>query len=382
MSKICNLSKWKYPIGIGSLVYVVISWVICNFIIDHILQTYNKPLFATFISCCSLQLFFIFLVIRDPFSPKKLLQDKEERENIEKLKESTNEIKKSPISVPVSVLNKNSNSTVTANATFLDEETKETESMTIMKPFTLKQTALLALGLYPLYSASLYLMTLSFAYTSVGSSTILAATCGFFTLIISYFAKIEDLSLLKCIAVLTSTGGVLYLGREEFKHPTAHTIGNIYSLTSAILYGGYSTFLKKVTKDESRVSMPILFAFVGLYTMLTAWPILLIAHLTGMEKFELPTRFATVGLLAINAFFGSVIPGYLWGVSFLFTGPLIVAIGISFNIPLTLLAEYFWKGLEPESYKILSGICIIIGFLIVNVAILYPNLDIKLTNNI
>ena len=65
-------------------------------------------------------------------------------------------------------------------------------------------------------------------------------------------------------------------------------LGDVLALCSA-LFGAICVILLKVRiKDESRVDMRLFFGLVGLFNLLLVWPIGLILHLTGAEKFELP----------------------------------------------------------------------------------------------
>lgn len=65
-------------------------------------------------------------------------------------------------------------------------------------------------------------------------------------------------------------------------------LGDALALISA-LFGAVCVILLKVgIKDESRVDMQLFFGLVGLFNLLFLWPIGLILHLTGAEKFGLP----------------------------------------------------------------------------------------------
>lgn len=217
---------------------------------------------------------------------------------------------------------------------------------------------------------------MAFGTTSVGSASILASTCGFFTLLFGRLVGVDRLSLLRILAVLVSVGGVLLISRAEFSDPGNTALGNAFSLVGAALYGVYSTFLKKAVKNESQLSMTSLFAIAGLYTLLFTWPVILGLHFSGIEEFEMPPDWTTVGFILVNMICGALIPNYLWNVAFALTSPLMVAVGIGANIPLTLVGEYLLYGQRPPLYKVLSAACIVVGFGIVNFADLYPRYDI------
>jgi solute carrier family 35 protein F5 len=65
-------------------------------------------------------------------------------------------------------------------------------------------------------------------------------------------------------------------------------LGDALALISAFVGAVCVIFMKVRLKDESRVNMQLFFGLVGLFNMLLLWPIGLILHLTGAEKFGLP----------------------------------------------------------------------------------------------
>ena len=243
------------------------------------------------------------------------------------------------------------------------------------EPLSTLQIAKVALLFSLIYLSSNYATNFAFGTTSVGSASILAATCGFFTLIIGWALNVEIMNFTKILAVLVSVGGVLLLGWHEFRAMDNRFLGNALALLGAVLYGVYSVYLKKVSEDESRISMPLLFAFGGLYTLLLSWPIVIVLHLTAIETLAMPPSWEIVGLIIANVFLGGFLPNYLWNVAFVCTNPLLVAIGLSFNIPITLIAEHFADGTELFNYKLGSGLVIVLGFLILNYGTFYPSLD-------
>lgn len=126
-------------------------------------------------------------------------------------------------------------------------------------PLTLLEMAKLGFGLFVIYVAAAYLCNLSFQYTSVTSSTIMATTNGIFLLIIGSIAGTDAATYLKILSVLISASGAFLLVFFERTKGALRTMGNLMSLGSSACYALYSVFLKKNVNDESRVSIPILF---------------------------------------------------------------------------------------------------------------------------
>lgn len=121
-------------------------------------------------------------------------------------------------------------------------------------------------------------------------------TLGFGTLL-----KVEKFSIRKLIGVLASLAGIILISsidvsgdqdknRGSFPHKSHKqiAIGDILALTSAAMYGIYTTVMKKRIGDESRADMFLFFGFVGLFNVITLLPGFFVVHFTGIETFELP----------------------------------------------------------------------------------------------
>ena len=212
-----------------------------------------------------------------------------------------------------------------------------------LPPLTTKETIKIAAVAFVFYFTSNFANNMACGLTSTGSASILASTCGFFTLVFGRVAGVEKLTFPKLVAVLISVGGVIILGASEFSDSKNTMKGNALALAGAALYGVYSTYLKKATVDESRVSMLSLFAFVGFFTMLLTWPVFF-SGLHQFEPLELPPSSTVVWYMIINLVFGSLLPILSLDVAFLYTSQMVVAIALLFTIPLTLAINTFTKG--------------------------------------
>lgn len=229
--------------------------------------------------------------------------------------------------------------------------------------------------MFVLYVGACYLSNISFQYTSVSSSTIMATTNGIFLLFFGVIAATDTPTYLKFAAAIISSLGAFILIYFEAPQGTWRIIGNLMSLGSASFYALYSVLLKKIVKDESRVSIPILFAVVGTYTTLLLWPLLIILDKYNVETFQLPNTAMDWVSILTNIILGSLLPNYLWNVAFMLTTPLVVAIGVSFTVPITLLFEYFYGKEAITWIYIVSGSLVIAGFLLINYSTLYPQND-------
>lgn len=111
----------------------------------------------------------------------------------------------------------------------------------------------------------------------------------------------EDFTLNKLIGVLATLAGVILTSsvdlsgdsekhRGYFPHKSRKqlAIGDILAFASAVMYGIYTTFLKKKVGSEARVNMNLFFGFAGLFNIIVLLPGLLIFHFAGIEKLQLP----------------------------------------------------------------------------------------------
>lgn len=409
--KICSPMR----IGIISLILVVLLWTFSNFILVEILENYKSPTLVTLFGNISFMTYFLFLFIEDPikvylryrkkfthFDPSDFSNNFSETIiNMEPIKSVSSEhrdmsvypFKNDPITESKNSI-ASGPSIVNSGDCLIDPPTYVNSSINLQpekdlpitghttmfsgdhQPLTTRETAKIAFYFFAIYLASNSVTNKAFEKTMVSSASILAATSGFFTLLLGRIVGVEKITFLRAIAVLVSVGGVLIMGIPMFQDAENHLFGNLLALLGAFLYGLYSVFLKKVCVNEDRLSMPILFAFGGLYTLVFGWILLLILHFTGLEVICLPPNFWTCILIGINTFFGVLLPNYLWSVAFQCTSPLIVAIGTSFMIPLTIAIELI-RGVKQHYFvfRIMSGVFIILGFIIASLADFFPLVD-------
>lgn len=329
------LSKKKttsFLLGSIALFTVVLLWTFSSYLTSHVLDSYPQPFIITVASSLSFIIYFVFLIIPDPMI--YLMRSQQ---------------------------------------VVMGKEEKETEKKESLPALTLSETARVAFVFFILYFLSNCLLNFSLRSGDLASVSNLASTSGFFTLLIGYFANVEILSTLRLAAVGLSIIATLLTVIPGFSLSSEATQAAFFALSSAFTYGVYSIYLKKVTKDESRVSMPILFAFVGLYTLLLVVPTLLVCHHFELYVIIIPTRDVLANIF-INGIVGGLIPNYMWNVAFILTTPLMVAIGLSFSTPLGIAAGYVKDGIvKPEA--IVAAFIIILSFVLLNLASLNEKLD-------
>jgi solute carrier family 35, member F5 len=189
---------------------------------------------------------------------------------------------------------------------------------------------------------------------------------------------VEHFTLKKLVGVLASLAGIILISsvdmsgktdenRGSFPHKTPReiTIGDSMAVLSALLYGIYVILMKKRVGDESRVNMPLFFGFIGLFNVLALWPGLIILHYTEVEKFELPPTRRILTILLLNAA-SSTISDFCWAFSMLLTSPLIVTVGLSLTIPLSLIGQIIIDSQYVTfTYWVGAGI-VLLSFIFIN----------------
>jgi solute carrier family 35 protein F5 len=193
------------------------------------------------------------------------------------------------------------------------------------KKLGLKETARLAAQFCLLWFAANYFALACLQYTTVGSTTILTSTSGVWTLIFGAMIGVEKFTMRKCLGVLASLAGVILISSVDmssssndeivsppptlairssgssisdgddggsFPNKTSAEIalGDAMAAFSAIIYGVYTIVMKKQVGDESRVNMQLFFGLVGFFNVFFLWPGFIVLHLTGIERFSLPSE--------------------------------------------------------------------------------------------
>lgn len=243
---------------------------------------------------------------------------------------------------------------------------------------SLKDTAQLALPFCFLWFFANYFSVSCLEYTTVGSATILTSTSSIWTLLCGTFIGVENFTLRKLLGVLASLAGVGLISsidvgsgddtdRGSFPHKTAREIavGDALALVSAVVYGLYAVFIKKRVGDESRVNMPLFFGIVGLLNICLMWPGFLFLHITGIEPFAMPPTARVVLIIIVNST-SSLVSDFCWAFAMLLTSPLIVTVGLSLTIPLSLVGQIFLDGLYTGWMYWFGGLIVLGSFVFIN----------------
>ena len=245
---------------------------------------------------------------------------------------------------------------------------------------TFRQTARLSLEFCILWFLANYFVVAALEHTTVASGTILTSTSSVFTLIFGALSGVEKFTLRKLLGVLASLAGIILVSSVDLSGGSADdehrgqfpsksfreiAVGDVLALCSAVMYGVYAIFMKKRIADESLVNMPTFFGFVGLFNLLLLWPGLVLLHFTWIERFELPSGRRVVWTLLFMASFNTI-SDLAWAYAVLLTSPLVITVGLSLSIPLSLVGQMVLHSQTSTVLYWIGAIIVVLSFIVVN----------------
>mmetsp|Transcript_9664 Transcript_9664/g.10928 ORF Transcript_9664/g.10928 Transcript_9664/m.10928 type:complete len:172 (+) Transcript_9664:555-1070(+) len=133
-----------------------------------------------------------------------------------------------------------------------------------------------------------------------------------------------------------------------------------------MLLGLYSVLLAKFIYEsiEDKISFFNVLAFIGIFNLITFWPLLIIFHMTGIETFELPKGVA-IGYMTINIVFGTLLFDYCWGRATLLIGPLLANTSVILVVPISMLIDSFFIKTGFTWMYYVGTALILVGFFII-----------------
>ncbi|QLQ78318.1 hypothetical protein HG537_0A05650 [Torulaspora globosa] len=346
----------RWTVGLTMLGLVIVLWVVSSFLISLIFEdnSYRKPFFITYINTAAFSLYLL--------PTARVVVGKYWRTGELNIREE------------LRVEEEEGNALLPKDA-----------DGTVARRLSLRETVKLSGEFCVLWFLANFVTNASLAYTSVASQTILSSTSSFFTLFVGALCHVERVSKVKVAGSLVSFVGILLVTRSDStqsragvkplpgarveqdvsSEPLMILVGNVLALSGALLYGVYSTLLKRRVKDESRVNMKIFFGCVGLFTLLFLWPSMIVLDYLGWETFEWPGSRRVVIVIVSNCLI-TFISDFCWANAMLLTSPLTVTVGLSVTIPFAMFGDVIFKR-KPMTLLYLIGAMLIVGaFFIIN----------------
>ncbi|KAH6649089.1 hypothetical protein BKA67DRAFT_522066 [Truncatella angustata] len=371
------LNLARRTLGLTCLLVTVFLWTASNFLASYIFSdhTYDKPFFVVYVNTSM----FAFSMI--PISIKYIRENGGFGQAQEKLMQAWREKSLRPLNMESMKAQVNEDDDELA-AGLLGDDQGDIDAHELQKPtekLGLRETARLSLEFCMLWFFANYFASACLQYTSVGSVTILTSTSSVWTLILCAVMKVEAFSVRKLIGVMASLAGIILIStvdlsgkdndadRGNFPHKTQRqiAIGDAMALISAMVYGVYVTVMKVRVGDEDRVSMPVFFGLVGIFNIVLLWPLFFVLHFTGIETFEMPPTGKVWTIIFLNSI-SSFVSDMSWAYAMLLTTPLIVTVGLSLTIPLSLVGEMIqYQQFSSFLYWVGAGI-VLLSFLFIN----------------
>jgi solute carrier family 35 protein F5 len=224
-------------------------------------------------------------------------------------------------------------------------------------------------------------------HTTVASTTILTSTSSIWTLLIGACTHTEKFTLRKLFGVLASFIGIVLVSHADLTtapnrpstNPSSSAgspsitnpfptkpaselfLGDALAFLSAILYGAYTITLKRTTVHCAplQLNMPLFFGLVGLCNAILLFPLFPVLHYTHIERFQLPTTPRIWKILMINSAC-SLFSDVCWAYAMVLTSPLVVTVGLSLTIPLSLVGEMVLQG-RTEGLLYWLGALVVVG---------------------
>lgn len=237
----------------------------------------------------------------------------------------------------------------------------------VVMPFNARQVLRIALLIAPLFFLSDWVFTIGLAMTSVASSSTISSLTSLFTLAIGALMNVERFSTAKLFASLATIVGVAVIAAYDGKQEgTASIIGDTVNILAAIIYSLYTTVLKYSSGPPGALDVSMLFGMIGIVVLVGAPPGFVLLHLLGWETFQLPSKRVAF-VLFVNAWIGTVVSDFLWAKSIVLTTPMIGTLALSLTLPLSVILDYFFRGVEFSFPYLVGVILVFAGFITVNV---------------
>jgi len=214
-----------------------------------------------------------------------------------------------------------------------------------------------------------WLNTSSVKYTSQGSSTVLSTFSGPFYLVLSnIFLKepVDCNNVLGLVLVLVGSILIWYQDAGKDNDESDPTLGNAMAVISAFLYACYSTLMKLLIKDDSKVSTVLFLGLVGLWIALCLWPLFFLFDYIGFEHIGM-LDWNKIGFLTLIGVI-DILGDYFMARSILLISPIVVSVGLCFDVPFSLAADYFIFHKPMPFLYILGAVWLFFGFVMVNLA--------------
>ncbi|OAA36258.1 vacuolar membrane protein [Metarhizium rileyi] len=360
----------RRTLGICFLLVTVFLWTLSNFLASFIFSdhTYDKPFFLVYINTS------VFAISLIPAFTRYLLRNgvRGMRHDLIRMWTAQNQ-QGSYVRAATEEDDPNPESLVVDDEAAVEEAIPDPD-----EKLSFRATAMLSLEFCMLWFFANYFASACLEYTSVASVTILTSTSSVWTLIFCALFRVDPFSVRKLLGVLASLVGVILVStvdlagerdenRGSFPHKTTGqvAIGDSMALLSAVVYGMYITVMKRQVGSEDKVDMRLFFGLVGVFNLALLWPLFFVLHWTNIEPFEMPPTGSIWMIIIINSL-ASFVSDISWAFAMLLTTPLVVTVGLSLTIPLSLIGEMIQYGQYSSFVYWIGAAVVFVSFVFIS----------------
>ncbi|XP_059658181.1 uncharacterized vacuolar membrane protein YML018C [Cornus florida] len=382
---------WKYKAGLFLIAAVVIIWVTSAEVTQGIYTNYKQPFAVTYLGASLMVVYLPIAFIKDwicnslrKCSGKSAAMGDESSAGLNSPLKYIGGHKIFETELQGNLNRKDSEADLSAQEEgklLLPNRKDDTDMLKQDKELTTREIATYGFYIAPIWFITEYLSNAALARTSVASTTVLSSTSGLFTLFIGAFLGQDSLNVSKVVAVFVSMAGVAMttLGKtwatdesqsNDSSNGKHSLVGDLFGLCSAVSYGLFTVLLKKFAGEEGeRVDVQKLFGYMGLFTLVALWWLVLPLTALGIEpKFTIPHSAKMDEVVIANGFVGSVLSDYFWALCVVWTTPLVATLGMSLTIPLAMVADMMIHGRHYSAIYILGSAQVFAGFVIANLS--------------
>ena len=225
-----------------------------------------------------------------------------------------------------------------------------------------------------LYVIDGYVWFISLWYTEASINNTICQTVVAVVYILSVVFLKMEIKIQKCISVVLSIAGVAIislLGKQSKSNDITTSFGIIMTILCTLLWGVYQIIFSylsiKYFNSNNVTQDTILFTgFMGIATILTCWPFLIILDFTNIEPFELPpTNIDWYGIIITSILDSLLSISILIGTSL--TNPVFILMGTVFVIPVTVITDTIFHGFILTISDVIGASLIILGFILMEI---------------
>ncbi|ODV86704.1 hypothetical protein CANARDRAFT_174765 [[Candida] arabinofermentans NRRL YB-2248] len=240
-----------------------------------------------------------------------------------------------------------------------------------------KQILILSCQAALIYYANAACATTSLKYTSASNQTILATTSSLFTLTVGSLVGVESFSIAKLASIMVSISGILMITMSDKESSTVDLLnelknpllGDLLSITAAFSYSCYLVLLRlRMGEETNPENDKLVFTFLGLFTLILVFPILLFADFVGFEELSLPENNTILMIIFISGLLNAI-SDYCSIMASLLTSPLMTSLSLSTAIPVSMICDsIFYNTVSTSVYYYFGIIMIFSSFVFMNMS--------------